>query len=299
MLYYCKTPEGNFGDDLNPWLWSRLAPEVCDESDPRLFIGIGTILSHRIPSEGIKIVLGAGCGYSKPPVLDSKWRIYAVRGPLTAARLKLDSNLALTDPAMLVRKFPNPSGAKTFPISFMPHHQSMLNANWVNLCSRASIHCIDPRNPVEKVLSEIQQSEVLLAEAMHGAIVADALRVPWVAVRMYSQFLDFKWNDWSQSINVPLTVATIPPVFTNPLAWRRQMVHRWKRVWSKTFLGKAKWRSLPVRVSKEYEISETLRLLGNVVTKHSPHLSDDRTLARVEERLLEKVSELRSHWRQQ
>jgi len=152
---------------------------------------------------------------------------------------------------------------------------------------------------VEKVLSEIQQSEVLLAEAMHGAIVADALRVPWVAVRMYSQFLDFKWNDWSQSINVPLTVATIPPVFTNPLAWRRQMVHRWKRVWSKTFLGKAKWRSLPVRVSKEYEISETLRLLGNVVTKHSPHLSDDRTLARVEERLLEKVSELRSHWRQQ
>ncbi len=60
MLYYCKTPKGNFGDDLNLWLWPRLAPEVCDEQDSTLFVGIGTILSHHIPAKPVKMVFGAG-----------------------------------------------------------------------------------------------------------------------------------------------------------------------------------------------------------------------------------------------
>src|SRR5712671_6689892 len=107
MLHYSnyfKIAHGNFGDDLNPWLWSRLAPEVCDDKDPALFLGIGTILSRQVPKSPVKVVFGSGCGSNRPPEeLDRKWFFYAVRGPLTAAKLKLDGGLAIGDPAILVR----------------------------------------------------------------------------------------------------------------------------------------------------------------------------------------------------
>ena len=37
---------------------------------------------------------------------------------------------------------------------------------------------------------------------MHGAIVADALRVPWIPVATNSTILSFKWQDWCSSIGV-------------------------------------------------------------------------------------------------
>jgi succinoglycan biosynthesis protein ExoV len=297
MLYYCKLPEGNFGDDLNPWLWSRLAPEACDERDPTLFIGIGTILSRHVPAEPTKVVFGAGYGYSRPPVLDDRWVFYGVRGPLTAARLHLDPSLALSDPALLVRRVSLPAPKKVFPVSFMPHHQSLLKADWESLCGRTSIHFIDPRGRVEQVLSEIQQTSLLLAEAMHGAIVADALRVPWIPLRIYSQFLEFKWRDWTESIQVPLKLATVPPIFSQGPGWRKAPVHLLKKGLAKAGLGKEKWHRLALRASNESRIGSALRALESLTTRHPPCLSTDRTIAELESRMVERLSKLREDWR--
>ena len=186
MLYYCKTPNGNFGDDLNPWLWPQLAPEVCRENDGTLFVGIGTIFNHKIPAAPRKVVFGAGGGNSGPQFrLDERWKVYCVRGPLTAARFRLDPSLAVTDSALLVRQRLPATEGKKFRVSFMPHLQSVAFADWKKLCAQIGFHCIDPRAGVEHVLRELQATELLLAEAMHGAIVADALRVPWIPVRVY------------------------------------------------------------------------------------------------------------------
>src|SRR4051794_19313109 len=118
MLYYCKTPEGNFGDDLNPWLWSRLAPELCDEREPTLFVAIGTILSHKIPAEPRKVVFGSGWATGPLPKIDDRWTVHCVRGPLTAAKLNLDPALALVDPAVLVRQVKLAPVKKAFAVSF-------------------------------------------------------------------------------------------------------------------------------------------------------------------------------------
>ena len=33
-LFYYKDPTGNFGDDLNPWIWYSLAPELFNDKNP-------------------------------------------------------------------------------------------------------------------------------------------------------------------------------------------------------------------------------------------------------------------------
>jgi hypothetical protein len=49
-LHYCKTPSGNFGDDLNTWLWPTLLGEnFFDTNEDALFLGVGTILNQKIP----------------------------------------------------------------------------------------------------------------------------------------------------------------------------------------------------------------------------------------------------------
>jgi len=61
---------------------------------------------------------------------------------------------------------------------------------------------------VQKTLTAIQQSRLLIAEAMHGAIVADALRVPWIPIRFHKHILPFKWRDWCASLNMSYDPVT-------------------------------------------------------------------------------------------
>jgi succinoglycan biosynthesis protein ExoV len=297
MLYYCKTPDGNFGDDLNLWLWPRLAPEVCDEQDSTLFVGIGTILGHHIPRKPVKMVFGAGCGKPGPlPKIDDRWKIYCVRGPLTAARLGLDPALALVDPAILVRRFLDHPSRPKYPVSFMPHLQSMPHADWEELCARIGFHCIDPRAGVERVLRELQETELLLAEAMHGAIVADALRVPWIPVRMYSRFAEFKWQDWSQSIRVPLKLTDVPPIYAQPPKGWKRLDYVVKKGLAHAGVGRKNWKRLGIRSSTQDEIHQSLEVLRRVPEKQPPCLSNDKFLSQLEARLLEKLSRLRAAW---
>ena len=47
-LFYWKEDQ-NFGDAMNVWLWPRLLPSNLDADDSTLFVGIGTLLNHRVP----------------------------------------------------------------------------------------------------------------------------------------------------------------------------------------------------------------------------------------------------------
>jgi len=219
-LHYDQDPHGNFGDDLNPWLWSRLIPELIDDDGRTLFIGIGTVLRRDIPAGAGKVVFGAGVGYCKRPVLDERWRVYCVRGPETAAALGLDSALAMTDPAVLVRRFIDPAAeAARSGTAFIPHHESIHRAaaqgiDLQALAQSNGLMFIDPRTAVEEVLHAIRHAERIVTEAMHGAILADAFRVPWRAVRMYPHVLALKWIDWTASLRLayrPTELSTPRP----------------------------------------------------------------------------------------
>jgi succinoglycan biosynthesis protein ExoV len=214
-LYYYKDSRGNFGDDLNPRLWSRLVGDLLDEDGRTLLLGIGTILNGKIPSSPGKVVFGSGIGYGAPPRLDGHWRVYCVRGPRTAAALGLPADAAVTDPAVLVRRWMPPllPGDRR-GVVLVPHHESIERARARGLdlscaCEQAGVTLVDPAGGLEMVLESLRHSELVLAEAMHAAILADAFRVPWVPLRIFDHILTAKWLDWTESLGVPYQPANI------------------------------------------------------------------------------------------
>jgi succinoglycan biosynthesis protein ExoV len=220
-LFYYQRPDGlsNFGDQLNPWLWERLLPGIFDDDETTVFIGIGTLLNHLLPQRVLRaqklIIFSTGAGYEqKLTSIPECWRFYCVRGFLSARQLGLPQKLAITDGAILVRRLFKPTGGKTSSFAFMPHihHAKVAGTAWSDICRQIGFQYIDPCWPVEKVLSAISRTRVLLAEAMHGAIVADALRVPWIPIITSPRILTFKWLDWCSSLRL-----TYQPYYVMPL----------------------------------------------------------------------------------
>lgn len=200
LHYFADAP--NFGDALNPWLWPQLLGPRLDEDASRLFLGIGTILKAAMPSAQEYHVLGSGTGYGNLPVPDARWRVYAVRGPLTAAALGLPPELAATDGAALLRTVPLPDPLPGPAIGFMPHFRGLRQIPWRRLCDQLDLRYLAPLASVPDTLAAIRGCTCVIAEAMHGAIVADACRVPWVPVVTGNHVLAFKWRDWMESLEL-------------------------------------------------------------------------------------------------
>lgn len=192
----------NFGDALNPMIFEKFLPGYFDNNDEELFLGIGSILGFKMGNAKKTIVFSSGFAYGTLPKIDESFDIICVRGPLTANILKIDPELAITDGAALLRYFNFQRPEKKYQYTFIPHMGSEDFFDWRKLCAEADIHYLSPRGEVDDVLKVIMQSEVIVAEAMHGAIVADALRVPWIPVKAYSTINDFKWNDWAKSLSL-------------------------------------------------------------------------------------------------
>jgi len=214
----------NFGDAINPLIFNTLYPNFFDNNDEVLFLGIGSILGLEKGSERTKkiIVFSSGYGagdernYSEKPVLDEKYNILCVRGFLTAANFGLDSSKAIIDGAVLITKvIPyDPTIPKKFKCSFILHHVSEnMYENWLEVMRLAGIHYISPADPVEQVVEQIQQSEFLITEAMHGAILADVYRVPWIPVIVYKHINEFKWKDWLSVLNLEYQPVKLPSLF--------------------------------------------------------------------------------------
>lgn len=241
--YKCKLDNGtyysNFGDELNAWLWPKLLPGLFDK-DPNIdFLGIGTLLGYPRPIDSKQkriIIFGTGAVSSSSgqiDPIDDRWRIYFVRGPLTASAYSLAEGRAITDPAILTSIFFKKKSSHDFLLGFMPHisqairHHSVLQ----NACMKSNVIYIDPRDPIQNIVHKISSVSMLASEAMHGAIVADALRIPWIPVHTTYSLHIFKWTDWCQSLGVHFAPKRIfnfaylfrrlnykPPFFINSIS---------------------------------------------------------------------------------
>lgn len=209
-LFFYRGIQPNFGDELNTWMWPRLIDGFFDEDDSSIFLGIGSIIFNDFPQAQKKIVFGAGFGgYTQPPVIDENWKFYFVRGKLTAKKLGLKESLGVGDAAILLRSCIKKKPEKRFKVSFMPHWETTFDGNWQEACRVADINYINPCDTVDNVLNQLLASELVLTEAMHGAIVSDALRVPWIAIKPIQNTHRNKWFDWASALNLDVQPASV------------------------------------------------------------------------------------------
>ena len=156
-------------------------------------------------------VLGSGAGYwALPPGWES-WQILAVRGPLTAELIG-KPEVAATDSAALLSLLPQvvslaPERTSTL---FIPHHSSAGYGQWEKVAAAAGMTFLDPRWPVPVVMEHFSRAKLVVTEAMHGAIVADTLRIPWIPITIAPDALPFKWRDWTLSLNLPYEPIPVP-----------------------------------------------------------------------------------------
>jgi succinoglycan biosynthesis protein ExoV len=234
--YYWESQHGNFGDDLNLWLWDFLIPGFRDVHAETLLVGVGTVLNRVLLPEGRhKLVLGSGFGYGTLPDMSDKseWDIRCVRGPLTAQKVGIDPKLGIIDPAVMVAEMPEFKNLpKKHKKSFVPHWESAAAGIWPVICGAVGLHYIDPRGDAKEVIRDIAQSELIVAESMHGAILADAFRVPWVAVTTSSSINSFKWSDWAQTVGVTYRPRHVP------VSTRAEAIAKGARFWGMGFDSK-------------------------------------------------------------
>jgi hypothetical protein len=213
-IHLLKQVHGNFGDDLNRWLWHELLADVWDDDAEVLFVGIGTILDQNLPPARVRVVFGTGVGYTAAPRdLSSNgvgWRIYGVRGPLTARALNIDPALAMTDAAILLATLPQFQSLPRHGTLFVPHWKSVRYGYWQRICTDLGIEFLDPCRDSKWVVGRIASARKVVAESMHGAIIADAFRVPWVPVALSREISPFKWVDWASSMDVSYEPTCLP-----------------------------------------------------------------------------------------
>ncbi len=293
-LLYCDRLR-NFGDAMNPWLWERLLPGRFDADAASLFIGVGTLLSDQLPARPTKWVVGAGCGYGDAPRVDDRWRIVCVRGPLTARRLGIDASLALTDPAVLVPELWRARPRSRSGVLFMPHHMNARQADWRAIAGAAGLGYVCPEDDTQSVIRQINGAQLLVTEALHGAIVADALRVPWIAVNSSRHVLQFKWEDWCASVGLPYAPVALPALFDSRGGdLIGQHVRRAiKRTCASVGLWCHRWSPIrPVR-SAPAEFARAQQILAALAAGDRATLSSDATLSEVTERWLARIERLR------
>jgi len=213
-LYFYQDDMPNFGDDLNAWLWPRLLPELLDQDASHLLLGIGTIINHKLPTAARYTVIGSGVGYGELPSINEQWQILSLRGKLSCRALGVDESLGIIDPAYLLAELLPYRGPKRYPLSLIPHAQSLQLGHWETVAERLGVHLIDPRTAdIEQFVTEVAASERVITEAMHGAIVADCYGVPWTGYRAYSYINADKWNDWLSVFQHQVALAEVPSLY--------------------------------------------------------------------------------------
>ncbi|NCP63945.1 MAG: polysaccharide pyruvyl transferase family protein [Paraglaciecola sp.] len=255
-LGYFKGNINNVGDDLNYFLWTRLLGDKLTPNQDSVFIGIGSVLDGRFDKYAKKVVFGTGArGAHLLPTIDTSWNIRFVRGPLTCEALAAKGQVSkyITDPAILAAKYFKQVD-KPQKLGLIPYFRTD-HGHWQNVADALGAELISPTLSVEAFTEKLAQCKLVLTEAMHGAIIADSMRIPWIPYSSFTLAHEqsthvFKWTDWCRSMELEFVDTKLPILWPNnkfPLlsglariAKQKYIVHTLKKLvdQGKTYLSK-------------------------------------------------------------
>ncbi len=223
-LGYFKYEKGNVGDDLNMWLWPKVLRDKVNLTNDsnNVLIGIGSIFDAKFEFDKYnnKLVLGPGArGPESLPELNESWDVKFVRGPKTLALIenKVQTKY-ITDPAILISEYFNKVDSPT-EIGFIPYFKTD-HKPWEAIANELGFTLISPHLSVEEFTVAISKCKFVITEAMHGAIFADSLRIPWFPITSYSLHYEkdthfFKWEDWALSMELNIEEMVLPIFWEN------------------------------------------------------------------------------------
>lgn len=230
LVYYKSEP--NVGDALNVWLWERLFDGHLNDDPDHIFLGIGTILVKGYAPKTRRITVfgsGARSRWALPDMTGAEWDVRFVRGPLTA---KLTGAPYISDPAILLPTM-LPPVAEQNGLGFVPHFKTRPETA-LEAAKRLNARVISPSLGVEDFVAALTSCERVVCEAMHGAIIADAYRIPWAGVRLEVSYQAgrgnvFKWRDWSESLGAADHFGPLPLLCHAPKSIRMRLAAvNWK-----------------------------------------------------------------------
>lgn len=203
----------NFGDVLVPYLLDRTTSQKYKWTVPnrnrylRIFkkkwhyIIIGSILRRATEHS---IIWGAGIMFQNSQVPRAEFLL--VRGPLSRKRL-MDLGYEVPqrfgDPALLISLFNSPHCHKSFKIGIVPHFLDY-QVVYDKFGSHKEIKIVNllTNNPQE-VINEMNSCEKILSSSLHGIIVAHALNIPALWLKISDKLLDdIKFHDYYASLNI-------------------------------------------------------------------------------------------------
>lgn len=202
----------NFGDAINPGVVAGVTgrPVVHAPAETAEAIGIGSLLTFRAtlarlaaPPATQPLIWGTGIIADPGPDFAGITvgpNCLAVRGPLTAARLKGFDGV-LGDPGLLCPLIrPRPAAVDGLaPIAYVPHHQQWDEGAPLP-ADEPDVRLIDVRlRDPWAVVDEIARATVVVSSSLHGLIVADAYGIPnvwvpsnpWMAAKGAFKFRDY------------------------------------------------------------------------------------------------------------
>jgi succinoglycan biosynthesis protein ExoV len=229
-LVFCKSK--NFGDRLNVDLAGNLGIATLRHNtrdvvnDDVAVLGIGTILNDRLkvqPSTRL-IVFGSGFGYPQKAIrLPRQLDIRFLRGPLSCQALGLPLNVGLADGGYLFRdEFRRLAKGvrQSEAVGYLPHHASLATGLPLWREPWLTPQRIDPSLPPKDYVRRVAACRHIVTECLHGAILADILRIPFTVVQTAPSFDSFKWLDWATALGLDLSLAFLSAETAPTLASR-------------------------------------------------------------------------------
>ncbi len=293
---YWKSSIKNIGDELNADFYEKAMGRNLDLVKPgEAILGIGSILDFDTSRYQRVHVLGSGAGSKNVVVKDrQRYRFWFVRGPMTAELLGLDKSLAITDPALVAPEVYGLSQQRTriHSATFIPHYFSEQHGGWKEACAQAGIHYTLPTSSLAQICHDIHSSELVVTESLHGAILADACRTPWILARtpQVARF-PFKWHDWMASVGMRYQPIELPWLSTLALNRIQLIRNTLKSTLWQFKIGPASWGDKVTFISTDRQIADAGRLLKAIVENEKPNLTSNDLSTVLKSRVMGKLQE--------
>jgi len=235
--YNLNVGHGNFGDELNHYLVSRLSGSKVNQvfilskgfeyiykslsliysnvvtfrDYPRLLtqfflkdyiVGIGSVIS--LPNSPKARIWGSGIIKKDDKINEALF--YAVRGKYTQKRIRELGFIVpdtIGDPALLLPLVYSCETSKKYEIGIIPHHIHYQSVK--EKIQNNAIKVINLTDPIEKIVNEINSCKLTISTSLHGIIVSHAYKVPSLWFTFNGQNLagdNIKFYDYFSSVGI-------------------------------------------------------------------------------------------------